>query len=89
MALASMISGMALANAGLGVVHGLAAPIGGMFSAPHGAVCAGLLPHGMGANIQAALQRSATGEIHDRYARVARLLTGDPSAAPEDGGPCG
>jgi alcohol dehydrogenase class IV len=85
MALASLLGGLALANAGLGAVHGFAAPIGGMFSASHGAICAALLPHVMEANLQAALHRSATGEIQNRYARVARLLTGDPAATPKDG----
>ena len=51
MAYASLLGGLALANAGLGVVHGLAAPIGGMFDAPHGAVCAAILPAGMRTNI--------------------------------------
>ncbi len=53
MALASLFGGLALANAGLGVVHGFAAPLGGSWNAPHGALCAALLPHGMAANIAA------------------------------------
>src|SRR5262245_26642329 len=53
MALASLWSGMALANAALGAVHGFAGPVGGRFGAPHGAVCAALLPHVMAANIRA------------------------------------
>lgn len=85
MALASLLGGLALANAGLGAVHGFAAPIGGMFSAPHGAVCAALLPHVMEANLLAARRRAASGAIDGRYARIAQLLTGDPSATPEDG----
>jgi alcohol dehydrogenase class IV len=52
MALASLFGGLALANAGLGAVHGFAGPIGGMFSAPHGIVCAALLPHVMKANLK-------------------------------------
>ena len=50
MCVAAMLSGMALANAALGAVHGLAGPLGGMFDAPHGALCAALLPHVMDAN---------------------------------------
>src|SRR6185503_19833319 len=57
MALASLFGGLALANAGLGAVHGFAAPVGGMFCAPHGAVCATLLPHVMDANIRALRMR--------------------------------
>ena len=53
MALASLFGGLALANAGLGVVHGFASPLGGSWKAPHGALCAGLLPHGMAANVAA------------------------------------
>ena len=47
MAMASLLGGLALANAGLGAVHGFAGPIGGRFAAPHGAVCAALLPHAL------------------------------------------
>ena len=53
LAIASLFGGHALANAGLGAVHGCAAPIGGMFPAPHGAVCAALLPHVMRGNLRA------------------------------------
>src|SRR5204863_2286599 len=53
MAFASVCGGLALANAGLGAVHGFAAAIGGMFDAPHGAVCAALLPEVMEANRKA------------------------------------
>lgn len=50
MSLASLLGGICLANAGLGAVHGLAAPVGAMYSAPHGAVCAAMLPHVIEAN---------------------------------------
>ena len=58
MALASLFGGLALANAGLGVVHGFAAPLGGSWKAPHGALCAALLPHGMAANVAALRARA-------------------------------
>ena len=73
MAFASLLGGLALANAGLGAVHGFAAPLGGMFDAPHGALCAALLPHAMRVNIAALRTADRTA---DRYARVARILTG-------------
>ena len=85
MALASLFGGLALANAGLGAVHGLASPVGGAFSAPHGAVCAALLPLVMEANLQAARTRPTATPVLARYAEVARLLTGDAAATPEDG----
>ena len=85
MSLVSLFGGLALANAGLGAVHGFAAPVGGMFPAPHGAVCAALLPHAMAVNIRALRARMPGGEALRRYARVARILTEDPAASPEDG----
>lgn len=85
MALASLFGGLALANAGLGVVHGFAAPLGGSWNAPHGALCAALLPHGMAANITALRARAPHHPALERYATVARLLTGRNEASAEDG----
>ncbi len=85
MAAASLFGGLALANAGLGAVHGLAGPIGGGFTAPHGAVCAALLPHVMDTNLRALWQRAPASEALRRYDQVARWLTGNPGAAGDDG----
>ena len=85
MAWASLLGGMALANAGLGAAHGFAAPVGGMFAAPHGAICAALLPHVMEMNVQALRARAPGSEPLRRYEEVARLLTGQSHAAAEDG----
>jgi alcohol dehydrogenase class IV len=84
MAYASLLGGLALANAGLGVVHGFAAPIGGMFDAPHGAVCAALLPAGIRANIAALREREPQSGALERYREIARILTRDTEAIPED-----
>jgi len=85
MAVASLFGGLALANAGLGAVHGFAGPIGGMFPAPHGAVCAVLLPHVMAANLRALRGREPENPALRRYATVAALLTGKHSAAADAG----
>jgi alcohol dehydrogenase class IV len=80
MCLASLFGGMALANAGLGAVHGLAGPLGGMFDAPHGALCAVLLPHVMEVNrgmIRGPAGRgavSAPTEIVRRFEEVAKIV---------------
>lgn len=50
MAQVSLFGGLALANSGLGVVHGIAGPLGGLCGAPHGAICGALLPAGIAAN---------------------------------------
>jgi len=85
MSVASLFGGLALANAGLGAVHGFAGPLGGMFPAPHGALCAALLPHVMEANIDALRQRQPQAAALRRYNEVARLLVRDPKATPENG----
>jgi alcohol dehydrogenase class IV len=85
MALASMFGGMALANAGLGAVHGLAAPLGGLTRAPHGAICARLLPFVMETNIRALESRAPASPALARYDEVAQLLLGDANAKRGDG----
>ncbi|HXG47527.1 MAG TPA: iron-containing alcohol dehydrogenase [Methylomirabilota bacterium] len=85
MALASLLSGLALANAGLGAVHGFAAPVGGRFAAPHGAVCAALLPHAMEVNLQALRSRQPESPALKRFEHIACLLTGRSGAVAEEG----
>jgi alcohol dehydrogenase class IV len=85
MCLASLFGGLALANAKLGAVHGFAGPLGGMYEAPHGAVCAGLLPYVMEANVAALQSRAPESPALERYDEVARIITGTPSARAADG----
>jgi alcohol dehydrogenase class IV len=85
MALTSLLGGLSLANAGLGAAHGFAAPIGGMFKAPHGAVCAKVLPRVVSMNVKALKEREPGNQVLQRYQEIAQLLTGENNAAIEDG----
>jgi alcohol dehydrogenase class IV len=85
MALVSLFGGLALANAGLGAVHGFAGPFGGMFHAPHGAICARLLPYVTEINVRALRARQPDSLALRRYDEVARILTGDARATAADG----
>ncbi|MFB0553480.1 MAG: iron-containing alcohol dehydrogenase [Phycisphaerae bacterium] len=85
MALASLFSGLGLANAKLGAVHGFAGPLGGMISAPHGAICARLLPFVMDVNVRALQSREANSAALARYDEVAQLLTSKATARAADG----
>jgi len=76
MALAALFSGMALTNAGLGAVHGFAAPLGAKYPIPHGTVCAILLPHATEANIRAIQPGSDT---HARYGQAGRVIGAQPA----------
>jgi alcohol dehydrogenase class IV len=87
MAFASLSGGLALANAGLGAVHGFAGPFGGMYEAPHGAICAALLPAVCAANVRGLRQRQPDAPALARFGELAVLLTGDPAAVPEDVAP--
>lgn len=80
MAFASLCGGLALANAGLGAVHGFAAAIGGRFDIAHGAVCAALLPSATRINIRALRSRAAENPALDRFRTLASVVTGRPGA---------
>ncbi len=85
MSLASVFGGLALANAKLGAVHGFAGPLGGMYDAPHGALCAALLPHVMATNLTALQSRSPDSPTIKRYEEIACIVTGRSDAQASDG----
>ncbi|MDZ4769294.1 MAG: iron-containing alcohol dehydrogenase [Chloroflexota bacterium] len=85
MAFASLMGGMALANAKLGAVHGFAGVIGGMFDAPHGALCARLLPPVIAANREALLQRQPDSSALRRLANAEAIIERE-SAMPDFSG---
>jgi alcohol dehydrogenase class IV len=84
MSIAALFGGMALANAKLGAVHGFAGPFGGLFPAPHGMICARLLPFVVEANVRALQAREPHSTVLQRYAEVAHLLTGRSTAGASD-----
>ena len=75
LALASLFGGLALANAGLGAVHAVAGPVGGMFAAPHGATCAALLAAVVRANTRALESREPRNPALARYREIAAIVT--------------
>jgi alcohol dehydrogenase class IV len=85
MSIASLYSGLALANARLGAVHGLAGPLGGEISAPHGAIVAALLPNVMEMNISELHSHEQNHPVLERYLYIAKILTGDSNAKIEAG----
>jgi len=80
MSLASLFGGLALANAKLGAVHGFAGPLGGMIHAPHGAICASLLPYVVRMNVKALTERAPQSQALERFNETAQILTGNTSA---------
>ena len=77
MALTSLMGGLALANAKLGAVHGFAGVLGGMYGAPHGAICAALLPPVIEANIKALRECQPENPALRRYENAAQFLLFD------------
>ncbi|MBN1900005.1 iron-containing alcohol dehydrogenase [Candidatus Sumerlaeota bacterium] len=84
MALASLFGGLALANSALGAVHGFAGPVGGMFPAPHGIICARLLPFAMETNYNALKNRTPNSPALERFQELAWIFTGNPAAKSEE-----
>lgn len=84
MSLASLFSGMALANAKLGAVHGFAGPLGGQTRAPHGVICGKLLPYVMQANVRALRDRAPGSPSLARFDEIGRILTGTSTAGAAD-----
>jgi alcohol dehydrogenase class IV len=85
MAMCSLLGGIALANAKLGAVHGLAGVIGGTADVPHGMACAALLAPVIEANVRALRSGQPGPPALHRYTEAARLLTGSPAASIDDG----
>src|SRR4029077_11687692 len=72
MAACALISGITLTNAGLGAVHGFAAPLGANFPVPHGVVCAALLPGVIRANLEESRRLGRT-DVVDKYHSLGEL----------------
>jgi len=85
MAFAALMSGITLANAGLGVVHGIAGVLGGLFSIPHGIVCARLLPPAVKITIHLLRRVSPEHPSLKRYAVAGRIVTGNMEAPTTEG----
>ena len=81
MAMAALLSGICLAQTGLGAVHGLAQPLGAFFPIPHGVVCGTLLAAATQINCEALLERESDHPALTKYAVVGRLLGADPGTS--------
>ena len=86
MAYGSLLSGICLANAGLGIVHGLASPLGGFFPIPHGVVCGTLLAAATEANWKALLERDSQNQAVEKLAKLGAFLSGEPGKESIDNG---
>ena len=81
MAYAALMSGITLANAGLGLIHGLAGPIGGRFAIPHGVVCGTLMSPANAITIRLLLETHGSDHpIVYKFAKIGAMLAGEPIA---------
>ncbi|MFV2064406.1 MAG: iron-containing alcohol dehydrogenase [Chloroflexota bacterium] len=86
MAYAALLSGICLANAGLGAVHGLASPLGAQLPIPHGMACGAVLWQTMRSNIEALTERDPGAPAMHRYAELGRLLADQPAGVDDEEG---
>ncbi len=84
MAYGSLLSGITLAQAGLGSVHGLASPLGAFFPIPHGVVCGTLVATATEMNVHALRERAPQSPALGKYAEVGRLLLRQPTLTDEE-----
>jgi alcohol dehydrogenase class IV len=73
MSAAALFGGIVLANAGLGAIHGIAGPLGGMIDAPHGAICSALAAQVVAINVRALRQRDSDNPALGRELKIPRL----------------
>ncbi|MFP4471246.1 MAG: iron-containing alcohol dehydrogenase [Bacteroidales bacterium] len=85
MAYAALMSGIALANAGMGVVHGFASVIGGYFRIPHGVVCGTLFAPSVKNTIENLLRSDPESVFLEKYSRAGYLLSGKKGSDTETG----
>ncbi len=84
MAYAALLSGITLAQTGLGSVHGLASPLGAFFPIPHGVVCGTLVATATAVNLKALRERGGDSPALAKYARLGEVLNGRSFASPSD-----
>jgi alcohol dehydrogenase class IV len=77
MAYAALLSGITLANAGLGLIHGFASSIGGFFNVPHGLICGTMMGVVNRYNIETIINQEAVTQAHTKYAVLGKLLSGE------------
>jgi alcohol dehydrogenase class IV len=83
LAFAALASGICLAQAGLGSVHGLASPLGAFFPIPHGIVCGTLVAVATQVNITALKERAPASSSLEKYANAGAILSGQPYSDPD------
>jgi alcohol dehydrogenase class IV len=74
MAMAAYLSGITLAHAGLGAIHGFASVIGGMYNAPHGAICGSLLSQTLATNLKKMLKHASVNRAHNKIVKLYEAL---------------